>query len=118
MNTLPRYEDAVIPLEKFTLYCLDPEGDQNKATAFNDALGYNKSNANKLISNIRHNLPNYPAIPRDDLGHGMRYEVNMLLTGPSGKTANVLTAWIDDKDTGEMRLTSAYVNRKRDGLLC
>lgn len=37
------------------------------------------------------------------------------MTGPNGKTAGVITAWIDDKDTKEMRLVSAYVDKKRGG---
>ena len=39
MNILPRYNEAVIPLEKFTEYCLNSEENQDKATAFNEALG-------------------------------------------------------------------------------
>ena len=111
MTTLPRYDEAVIPIEKFTEYCLSPDGDQNKAAAFNEALGYNKSNANRLIANIRHNLSEYPATQKGDLGHGMRYEVIMNLTGPNGKSANVLTGWIDDKNNGEMRLTTAHIDK-------
>ena len=111
MNTLPRYEDAVIPIEKFTQYCLDPKADQDKAIAFNDALGYNLDNVNNLIANIRHHLPGFPAIPKGNIGYGMRYQVVMSLTGPNGKTAKVLTGWIDDIKTGEIRLTTAHVDR-------
>ena len=42
----------------------------------------------------------------------MRYEVKMQLTGPNGKTADVLTAWINDKNSTEMRLTSAYIDKR------
>jgi hypothetical protein len=37
------------------------------------------------------------------------------LVGENGKTADVMTAWIDDIQTGEMRLTSAYVKKRKDG---
>ena len=54
MNLLPRHEEAVIPLRKFTHYCLDPNRDPNKADAFDLALGYTKDTAAYLIENIRH----------------------------------------------------------------
>ena len=111
MDVLPRHNEAVIPLKKFTEYCLNPEGDQDKATAFNEALGYSLSNAESLVANIRNNLPNYPAMPRGDIGHGMRFQVVMKLTGPNGKSANVLTGWLDDKNNGEMRLTTAHIDK-------
>jgi hypothetical protein len=113
MEILPRHDEAVIPVNKFMKHCLDPEGDYDKAVAFDLALGYNKSNANRLIANIRHNLPNFPAMPKGDAGFGMKYEVVMNLTGPNGKTAKVLTAWIDDSKSKEMRLTNAYIDRDR-----
>jgi len=115
MNLLPRYDEAVIPTEKFTRYVLDYTADYDKATAFYRALGYKVDNADMLINNIRNNLPNYEAKEKGDLGHGMRYEVIMSLKGENRKTANVLTAWIDDKNNGEMRLINAYVDKKKGG---
>ncbi|MCL2225263.1 MAG: hypothetical protein FWB96_09900 [Defluviitaleaceae bacterium] len=113
MNLLPNYENAVIPIEKFTEYALDSEVQEDKATAFDRPLGYNRDNADSLIANIRQGLSKFSATAKGDSGHGMRYEVIMTLTGPNGKTANVLTAWIFDKRKNEMRLTSAYVDKKR-----
>jgi len=113
VDVLPRANEAVIPLEKFTKYALDPNGDYDKAQAFSLALGYNIINAEKLINNIRSNLTKFKCSEKNDLGHGKRYEVIMTLTGENGKTANVLTAWIDDSKTGEMRLINAYVDKKK-----
>ena len=113
MNILPRAYEAIIPIEKFTLYSLNPDGDFDKHLAFERALGYNLSNCQGLIDNIRENITKYPAQPKEDKGHGLRYEILMDLTGPNGKTASVLTAWIDDNKTGDMRLTSAYVKKRK-----
>lgn len=109
---LPRYEEAVIPEAKFNKYALNPDGDANKARAFKEALGYDMSNYKDLIENIRENLPKFEAKEKGDSGFGMRYEVKMQLTGPNGKTADVLTAWINDKNSTEMRLTSAYIDKR------
>ena len=40
----------------------------------------------------------------------MTYEVIMDIIGPNGKMAKVLTAWSDDKNNGEMRLTTVHVD--------
>lgn len=110
---LPKASEAVIPKEKLTGYALNPLKDKNKAEAFERVLGYNTDNADKLIEQIRRNLTKYPAKEKPDTGYGVRYEVLMAVTGENGRTANVKTAWILDKDTGEMRLTSLYVTKKK-----
>lgn len=107
---LPKYENSVIPRAKFTEYALNPAKDPNKAKAFEMALGYTTQNADHLIEQIRSNLPLYQAIEKGDRGYGMTYEVIMDITGPNGKTAKVLTAWIDDRSKGEMRLTTVHVD--------
>ena len=111
MNILPRHNEAVIPKEKFVNYALNPDKQLHKAAAFELALGYNRSNYYKLINNIRDNLKNFPAISKENKGYGMLYEVAMILTGENGKTAKVVTGWIDDESNGEMRLTTVYVDR-------
>lgn len=110
---LPNYTKAIIPEDKFIKYALNPTKDKNKAEVFKLALGYDLSNADKLIENIRKNVGKFEAIEKNDLGYGKRYEVNMILKGPNGKIANVKTAWIIDKENGETRLTSAYVKNKK-----
>lgn len=107
---LPNYKNAVIPEEKFTKYALN--SDKNKAEAFELALGYNLSNYKKLIKNIEDNVNKFNAVEKEDKGYGKRYEVLMTLVGENKKVANVKTAWIIDKETGETRLTSAYVTSK------
>ena len=109
---LPRYKEAVIPKAKFTQYALNPDKDPDKARAFEKALGYTMDNADELISQIYDKIPECNAKEKPDNGWGKRYEIIMDIMGPNGKTAKVLTAWIDDKNTGEMRLTSVYVDKE------
>ena len=107
---LPKYESSVIPKAKFTEYALNPSKDPDKAKAFKAALGYTTENADYLIEQIRSKLPLYEAVEKGDRGYGMTYEVVVDITGPNGKTAKVLTAWIDDQSNGEMRLTTVHVD--------
>ena len=70
-------------------------------------------NADKLVDNIRSGVKNSKAVLKPDNGYGKRYEVLLSITGENGKTANVVTAWIVDKENQETRLTSVYVTKKR-----
>jgi len=114
MRLLPGYEQAVIPMEKFTRYALNPRVEPNKAIVFERALGYTADNADKLIRNIRSHLGDFPCREKGDIGYGMTYEVHMTLIGENGKSADVQTAWIKDRKNGELRLTSAYVKRRKE----
>ncbi|MDR2168394.1 MAG: hypothetical protein LBE35_11190 [Clostridiales bacterium] len=113
MNILPRANEVVISIDKFIRYVLHPENSKGKHIAFERALGYNLSNADKLVENIRQNIHKFPCAEQADKGHGKRYSVDMLLTGENGRVARVITAWIDDNISGEMRLTSAYIKTRR-----
>ena len=114
MEILPRADEVIIPIEKFIKYALDPINSRGKWVAFEEALGYNLGNANVLVENIRQNIKYFNAVSKGDKGYGGTYAVLMELTGINGKTANVMTAWLDEKETGIIRLTSAYVKKRKD----
>ena len=71
-------------------------------------MGYNNSNSNLLIEEIRKLTSENPAVLRFSDEYGDRYEIKALMDGVSGKTANVKIAYIVQKD-GTARLTSVYV---------
>lgn len=100
-----------IPQAKLSGYALNPQKDPNKAKAFESALGYTMRNAADLEKNILDHLDEGEFVEKGDSGYGMRYENILLLTGPNGKQANVMTAWIDDGNGGK-RLTSVYVTKR------
>ena len=103
------YGKAVFLEEKLTQYALNPLKDRHKAVAFRLALGYQLQDADELMRNVAEHINNFPAIEKPDNGYGKRFQILMELTGKNGKTAKVMTAWIKDKDTGGIRLTSIYV---------
>ena len=109
------FGEAYIPPEKLTQYALNPDKAPDKALAFEKTLGYNLSNIDKLIENLARNINNYEFKEMPDTGYGRRFKVTVQLTGENGKTANVLLAWILDKSTNELRLTSIYVDKRRGG---
>ena len=98
---------------KLVNYALNPLVAIDKATAFEEALGYNLTNVAELIQNIKDNLPKFDVVRKPDLGYGERFQVLLDLVGINGKTATVLTAWIKNRDTQKIRLTSVYVKKRK-----
>ncbi len=102
-----------IPQEKFTKYALDPIRQPDKARAFRETLGYTMANYQDLIDNISRNLDKRALKYKRTNQKGDLYEQVMALTGANGKQANVLTAWINDFEKSELRLTSVYITEKK-----
>lgn len=105
---------AKIPDEKLTEYALNfehPTG-KEKAKAFKEALGYTKESYTDLKTKILDSFDEKELVYKREDKYGKRYEQIIQITGPNGKTANVLTAWIKDNDNAEPRLTSIYVDKR------
>lgn len=105
---------AKIPDEKLTEYALNfehPTG-KEKAKAFKEALGYTKESYTDLKTKILDSFDEKELVYKREDKYGKRYEQIMQITGPNGKTANVLTAWIKDNDNAEPGLTSIYVDKR------
>lgn len=115
INTLPDLEHAVMPEAKFTKYALDQARQPDKAKALELALGYTQKNHRELMENIQRNLSHFPAVYKGTDGYGDRYEIEMMLVGANGRVARLMTGWIIDKEKGETRLTSVYINKRKKG---
>jgi hypothetical protein len=110
--TLNGLGEAHIPVRKLTEYALNPEKDIHKAQAFEQALGYNLNNADKLIENIKAHIGEFELQEKPRNQFGKRYQVILSLKGENGKAANVVTGWIQPDDGSETHLTSIYVKRR------
>ena len=105
---LPHRKQAVIPPAKVFQYALNlehPTG-RNKAIVFRDVLGYVPANGDELIQKIMQGLSSWKAAQKEDTPYGIPFEVKMLVTGPSGRTAPVLSAWIIKNGSDFPTLTS------------
>ena len=109
-NALPYYQEINIPREKLEGYCLNPEHPVGKhhAIVFKSALGFDQSNWDVLAERIIEQLPYYEAVLGRQDSYGQRYNVTMPIKGLNGKTADVLTAWIIDRDQDHPRFVTAY----------
>lgn len=97
---------------KLTGYSLNPDHGEgkHKALVFQSALGYNLNNAGELEDRIRAALRDYRCTKRGNLGHGERFEVQMLLDGSNGNRQPVITGWIYDVGRDTPRMVTCYVN--------
>lgn len=105
---------AYIPKEKLVNYALNPDHPvgKEKAKAFKEALGYTRENSDELQSKILELFREDKLVLKKENEHGKQYEQLMRITGPNGKTANVMTAWIKENKSAEPRLVSLYVTGK------
>lgn len=114
-EALPNWQNAFIDKNKFENYFLDLRHDVGgaKAKELADVLGLTSKNYRMVANQIHSQLPYYKAIPSYEDKWGKRYVVMMPVTGPNGKSTNLLTFWIDEgKD--QVRMTNAFRAHRKD----
>jgi hypothetical protein len=117
MTPLPHCEHAIIEDSKLVRYALNPRSErgQHKARVFAQVLGFNLSNWELLKRTIIEALPARPATVTSETVFGKKYEVIVPITGPNGRTVDVLTVWQFDRlpDSGRYadapRLVTLYL---------
>ena len=99
MAPLPNCEHAIIEDSKLVRYALNPHSErgQHKARVFEQAVGFNLSNWELLKQAIVDELPTRPATVTSETAFGKKYEVIVPITGPNGRTVDVLTVWQFDR---------------------
>ena len=91
---LPNKEKAIISPEKLHDYLLSPLHPVGRFKAeFFRSLGYSSKNWMDLEVTIQAILDN-SAEKKIKTEYGQEYEVRGKITGPSNKTAEIITAWI------------------------
>ena len=115
MAKLPNGNNAVVSIEKFTEYRLNPEHPtgRHKARVFKAALGITLENAEFLREITQRLAITGEAEPQESIPYGERYVIDFELTTKSG-TAAVRTAWIVRHGDDFPRLTSCYVLEEQD----
>ena len=110
MGRLPNADRAIVPLEKFTEYALNPEhpSGRHKARVFRTTLGLTLEDAAFLQATIQATARTHDATPEAPTAYGDRYVIDFELTTDSG-TATIRTAWMVRKGEDYPRLTTCYV---------
>lgn len=103
--------NAVVDPRKITSYALDsdhPVG-SDKARVFESVSGFNKSNADGLISQIQDGVAKYPVAPGKADYFGPCFTIDIPVTTPNGNTVQVRAEWIYGPGSSTPRLTTIYV---------
>lgn len=105
-------DTAVIDKRKFIEYALNPRKQPDKARVFKEALGFELSNYQLLEKQIREKFDRAKLIVKGRNEQGTLYEMVLRIAGVNGKSAKVMTSWIDDEcDKMDFHLTSCYVDK-------
>lgn len=109
MPILKNAHRAIIDERKVRDYLLNPlhARGRHKARAFAAALGYQRFDYARLITQIRAGILRHEAVSVDIVPHGERLRVDIPVAGPSGR-ATVRTLWIIRTDEDVPTFTSAY----------
>lgn len=110
MSKLPNPDQAVVPIEKFTGYVLNPEHPvgKNKARVFKSALGLTLDDASLLQDKVRQVATTHDAVEQGRNSYGRRFVIDFEMTTDVG-TTTVRSAWIVRNGEDFPRLTSCYV---------
>jgi len=105
---------------KLSRYSLDPDnpGGKDKARKWKAAIGATQEHADMIHDQVMAFLPYAEAVPIGRDKYGERFKVMAPVSGPNGKTVDVVTGWIYDMDESgrkismRPRLTTIYIPRK------
>ena len=97
---------------------MDSERGRDKAVLWKELLGIDKRHAAMVERQIMKQIAHLPAVRNKTDKSGERFNVMVPVTGRNGRTVDVVTAWIYDRDTvtGSRstvpRLTTCFVPKK------
>ncbi|MFP9443049.1 DUF6883 domain-containing protein [Pectobacterium brasiliense] len=113
-GVLQNSDKATIDKNKLTGYALNPEhpAGGHKAKVFESALGYNQSNMDELIAQVRLRVGSSPAVLGNATNYGQQVIVDMPIEGINGGSAIVRTGWFFNNGSDVPRLVTIYVKGK------
>jgi hypothetical protein len=111
---LPGAEAAVVDPEKVRDYLLSPTHQVGRfKAAFFAALGYSQRNWADLEQDLRNLASGQEGVQGKFSRFGNKYEISGTLTGPSGRSARVLSVWIVRHDENFPRFVTAMPGDKQ-----
>lgn len=106
---VPNASRAIIEVPKLRDYLLSPSHPVGRFKApFFAALGYSQEQWPQLEADLRAQLVLQDAQPAAASPYGRKYEIRAILTGPSGRSAEIVSIWIILSDEDAPRFVTAY----------
>lgn len=105
---LPNAEFAKVPPEKLRDYLLSPTHSIGRyKAAFFRSLGYDQDGCDVLAADLGTLLAG-KAVKMDITEYGTKYRISGSITGPKGRSANVISVWIILTGEDVPRFVTAY----------
>jgi hypothetical protein len=115
-STMPNADKAITPRDKFINYSLDPDNPnaKGKAEAYEKGLGYTKNNADGLIEQVhRYVTADNKPYGVSQSEYGTKFKFRIPVTGPNGKTKNVIAVYQIDNGQSIPRMITNYLEGKK-----
>lgn len=103
--------DVTISQDKLVRYLLLPR-EENDKSQFLALAGYTLANWEVLERDLRRLARDSEISAIETSPYGTKYEVRGTLTGPNGRTLQVVTVWIKLEATGETRFVTLFPDRE------
>lgn len=111
---LPNVENAVIDSEKLRDYLLSPTHPVGRfKAAFFSSLGYTQEEWRQFETDLRRQHLAEDAVLRQETVYGTKYEIRGEMTGPRGKTREIISIWIILAGEDIPRFVTAYPGDRR-----
>jgi len=111
---IPNADQAIISRNKLRDYLLSPKSPQGRYKArFFAGLGYTGDTWRRFEADLRSQHLNLDAVESGSSEHGRKFAIAGRLTGPSGRSAEVLSVWIIDQGGSVPRFVTAYPARRK-----
>lgn len=106
---LPNFRRALVEPGKVRGYLLSNSHPVGRfKSGFFMSLGYTQDDWMKLRDDLVELAANGAAIPVGETKFGRKFEVTGILTGPTGRSANIRTVWMVASDGAAPRFITAY----------
>ena len=116
-DVMPNAERPMVATEKITgyIFCQDNEKGKHKARVLAKAFGleFNAEDAEYLRSALAKGLASGVVIGAQESAYGLKYKVNIAITGKNGHIEDVETGWILDDGSDTPRLLTAYLRGRK-----
>lgn len=108
---LPNGEQATIPIEKLTQYCLNPNhpSGKHKARVFQSKLGITLETVDRLIPLIQQAAIEGEVVQQEDTPFGQVFKVDWEI--PNTESIQLRTTWEITPDNNFPRLITAFIKR-------
>ncbi|MEO0769871.1 MAG: DUF6883 domain-containing protein [Cyanobacteria bacterium J06649_4] len=112
---LPNRASAFIQIDKLTKYLLAETHKVGKGKAkFFRVLGFDSSNLELLEDALRNIARKEKVVEVVETEHGHKYVIIGSVTGPSGKSATILTVWMIDVGANAPRFITARPYKEKN----